>query len=231
MEAAWESLTLDRLTAYTVDTDKANALLDEAGWTLNRAGDPWRKGEDDVRCKLVDGELVALDLSMMYPAGNHIVDTLQENFIDNLNACGIRLKLVPTPMQDLLSSYYRETDRTTDMIYLATNFHVVVDPAITYSADTTANHQIWNNTYSDDEELYQLAVEMRKTQPGDLYTYVSKWIKFQERYNEVLPAIPVYSNLYFDFYVPELQNYRITSHVTWTQAILSSYFIAPAEEN
>ena len=84
--------------------------------------------------------------AMMYPAGNHIVDTIQENFIDNLNKVGILLTLVPTDMQELFYAYYRETERTTDMIYLATNFHVIVDPSITYSTDKTKNHQIWNNT-------------------------------------------------------------------------------------
>ena len=76
---------------------------------------------------------------------------------------------------------------------------------------------------------------MRQTDPKDVYDYVSKWISFQERYNEVLPAIPIYSNIYFDFYTSELQNYHVTGHVTWSQAILQSYFgepieIAPAEE-
>ena len=220
----WDALNLDNLVQYHVDRDMANRLLDEAGWTLNRDGEAYRKGVDDVRCKLIDGELIPLDLTMMYPAGNHIVDTLQENFIDNLNACGILLTLVPTDMQELFYAYYRETERTTDMIYLATNFHVIVDPSITYSADTTANHLIWNNTYSDDEELYQDAVDMRKTEPGAVYEYVTKWITFQERYNKVLPCIPIYSNIYFDFFTSMLQNYHITAHVTWTQAILEAYF-------
>ena len=228
--AKWEALSLDNLVQYHVDLDKANELLDSAGWTLNRNGETYRKGVDDVRCKKVDGELTALDLTMMYPAGNHIVDTMQENFIDHLNKCGILLTLVPADMQDLFHSYYRETERTTDMIYLATNFHVIVDPSITYSCDPTADHLIWNNTYSDDEELYEDAVDMRKTEPGAVYEYVTKWIKFQERYNEVLPCIPIYSNIYFDFFTGMLQNYHITAHVTWTQAILESYFGEPAEQ-
>ena len=227
--AAWKLLTLETLTQYKVDTDKANALLDDAGWTLNLAGETYNPDTDEVRCKMVDGQLVALDLSMMYPEGNHFVDTLQENFIDNLNACGIKLTLVPTPMEDLLKSYYREAERTTDMIYLATNFHVIVDPSITYSTDPTANHLIWNNTYSDDEDLYWRAVNMRKTDPKDIYDYVARWVAFQERYNEVLPTIPVYSNIYYDFYVPELQNYNIVGHVTWTQAILEAYWGESAE--
>ena len=85
-------------------------------------------------------------------------------------------------------------------------------------------NQIWNNTYSDDEDLWYRAVNMRKTDPMDVYDYVTKWISFQERYNEVLPAIPVYSNIYFDFYTEQLQNYYVTAHVTWTQAILEAYF-------
>ena len=241
--AAWKMLTLDNLTNYNVydlenDPDrtekigiqKANMLLDSAKWTLNRNGEAYQAGVDDVRCKEIDGELVALDLTLMYPRGNHIVDTINENFLDNLAEVGIKVTLVPEDMEELLKSYYREKERTTDMIYLATNFHVIVDPSITYSTDTTAHHEIWNNTYSDDEDLWYRAVNMRKTDPLDVYDYVSKWISFQERYNEVLPTIPLYSNIYFDFYTSQLQNYYITAHVTWTQAILEAYFGEDLEE-
>ncbi len=240
--AAWESLTLDQLeTYYNEESDetkeaslkRAESLLTKAGWTLNRDGGEFRPGEDDVRCKMIDDKLVALDLTMMYPEGNHMADYMQEEgmFIDNLAKVGIKMTLVPAKMQDLLYSYYRQVPRTTDMIYLATNFHVIVDPSITYSTDTSKNHQIWNNTYSDDEMLYQLAVSMRRTEPGFAYEYVGKWIAFQERYNEVLPTIPIYSNIYFDFFTEHLQNYFVTSQVTWSQAILQSYFgLAPEAE-
>ena len=109
------------------------------------------------------------------------------------------------------------------MIYLATNFNTVYDPAIALSTDTSANHELWNTMYTDDTLLYRLAVDMRKTEPGDMFAYLTKWISFQKRYNEVLPAIPVYSNTYYDFYIPELQNYDINAHGTWAQAILESY--------
>ena len=230
---AWDSLNLDNLTNYNVydagrtektGIQKANELLDKAGWTLNRNGKTYQQGSDDVRCKLIDGELVALDLTLMYPRGNHIVDSIGENFLDNLAEAGILVTLVPEDMEELLKSYYREKDRTTDMIYLGTDFHVIVDPSITYSTDPTPDHLIWNNTYSDDEELWNLAVDMRRTVPESFYEYVVKWIRFQERYNEVLPAIPLYSNIYFDFYTDQLQNYRITAHVTWSYAILQSFF-------
>ena len=237
MYAAWTQLSLDNLTNYNMydlenDPDrqvktgleKAIALLNDAGWTLNRNGEEYNARRDDVRCKMVDDELVALDLSILYPEGNRMAEIMESNFIEYAAEAGIKITLVPAPMTDLLKSYYRQAERTTDMIYLATNFHVVVDPSITYSTDPTPNHLVWNNTYSDDEDLWYRAVNMRQTEPTDVYDYVVKWISFQERYNEVLPAIPVYSNVYFDFYTSQLQNYSITSHVTWSQAILQSYF-------
>lgn len=251
--AAWEVLADEwkgTLTEYTVDLKKAEKLLIDAGWTLNRNGGEYQKGTDDVRCKqMEDGTLVALDLKMMYPEGNHMAEIMQNDvrtendpdpypvlengvmpdpdattFVGNLATIGIKLELVPEKMEDLLKSYYRQTERTTDMIYLATNFHVIVDPSITYSTDKTKNHEIWNNTYSDDEDLWYRAVNMRKTEPGDVFEYVSKWVSFQERYNEVLPTIPIYSNIYFDFLNSNLQNYWITGQVTWSQAILPAYF-------
>ena len=238
--AAWDALREEwenALVKYTVDLDKANVLLDKAGWTLSPDGSPYQEG--GVRCKKMDdGSIIALDLKMMYPEGNHMAEIMTESgkdevaedgkgtkcFVDNLAKVGIKLELVPAPMEDLLKSYYRQTERTTDMIYLATNFHVIVDPSITYSTDTTKNHEIWNNTYSDDEDLWYRAVNMRKTEPGDIFIYVSKWISFQQRYNEVLPTIPIYSNIYFDFFNQYLQNYFITGQVTWSQAILPAYF-------
>lgn len=247
--AAWGALAdewKDKLTVYTVDLNKAKKLLEKADWTLNRNGDPFQEGVDDVRCKkLDDGSIVALDLKMMYPAGNHMAELMQTavrtgnetlpedavevqantgSFVENLASVGIKLELVPEPMEELLKSYYRQKERTTDMIYLATNFHVIVDPSITYSTDNTKNHEIWNNTYSDDEELWIDAKAMRRTEPGDVFEYVSKWVTFQERYNEVLPTIPIYSNIYFDFFNEYLQNYYITGQVTWSQAILPAYF-------
>ena len=73
-------------------------------------------------------------------------------------------------------------------------------------------------------------MDLRKTEPGDVFQYVSKWMSFQRRYNEVLPTIPVYSNIYYDFYTPYLQNYVITAQVTWSQAILLAYFGLPEEQ-
>lgn len=111
----------------------------------------------------------------------------------------------------LLDIYYRRVERDCDMIYLATNFGTVFDPSTTYSTDAAYVKTV-NRTGIRDKKLYQLAVDMRKTEPGDVLSYCQKWVAFQERWTEVLPAIPVYSNVYFDFYTTRLQNYRVTEN-------------------
>ena len=200
--AAYEELSLDGLTHYTADTEMAGRLLDLDEWTING---------DGLREK--DG--VVLDLKMIYPAGNNISEYLDENFLSNLEQVGIRVTAEAVPMNELLSRWYRQDERTEDMIYMASNFDLIFDPSAYFSADGT-----WAYTSLADETLYTEAMAMRNTEPGDVLTYVQHWVAFQERFNEILPMIPIYSNIYFDFYTHYLQNYGIDENATWGEAIV-----------
>ena len=149
----WEELTMENIPVYNLDIDKANQLLNDDGWTLNQNGEAFQPGVDTVRCKKVDGELVALDLEMIYPEGNTIVDSLQVTFVDNLKLVGIQVKMTPVPMAELLTQYYRQDARDCDMIYLATNFSEVFDPTLTYAPVDGINS---NYAYIEDEKLFDL---------------------------------------------------------------------------
>ena len=83
-----------------------------------------------------------------------------------------------------------------------------------------------------DEALEQAAIDMRRTESGDLLTYCQKWISFLEKFAEVEPMIPVYSNIYYDFYPVVLRNYSINESISWSEAIIGSYFsdVPPEEE-
>jgi len=104
----------------------------------------------------------------------------------------------------------------------------VFDPTLNF---VPADGEFVGSNYQaiDDEKLYELAKDMRMTEPGDVLTYCQKWVAFQEYWAEVLPTIPVYSNAYFDFYTNTLQNYLISSNATWSQAIVEAYLSDPAE--
>ena len=219
--AQWDELSLEDMKIYNLDLKAAEQLLVDDGWTLNLEGEAFDAEKDAVRCKKIEEELVALDLSMIYPEGN-TVGTYMEAFVANLAEIGIVLKAEAVPFNDLLKAYYRQTERDCDMIYLATNFNYVFEPSSTFSIEDAYQGEN-NRTGIVDKKLYELAVDMRKTEPGDVLSYCQKWVAFQEYYSEVLPTVPVYSNVYFDFYTPNLQEYYVGANASWAQAIVGAY--------
>ena len=212
--AAFEALSLDNLTEYTLDTETAASLLEQDGWILNDEG-------------LREKDGVVLDLKLIYPEGNQIAEHLEKHFKANLEQVGIHLTMEALPMGELLSHWYRQTERDEDMIYLASNFDLLFDPSVYFNDEGE-----WAYTSLADEKLYEEAISMRKTEPSDVLAYIQHWIAFQERFNQTLPMIPLYSNIYFDFYTGYLQNYRISQNATWGEAIVGAYLSAeePAEE-
>lgn len=225
---AWEELTVENVPVYDLDLEAAVKLLENDGWKLNRQGEAYDPATDDVRCAEIDGQIVPMELKLVYPEGNAIVASLQTTFADNLAQVGIKLTLEALPMTELLQKYYRQVDRDCDMMYLATNFDVVFDPTLNY---VPADGDIIGSNYQaiESEKLYEMAKDMSMTEPGDVLTYCQKWVAFQEEWMTELPAIPVYSNAYFDFYTSTLQNYLINSSATWSQAIVAAYLSDPAE--
>ena len=215
----WEALSLEGLTVYSDDPAKAAELLEADGWKLNEQG---------IREKETGGEKVTLDLTLVYPAGSRMGEMLKTLLIPNLEEAGIRLTLQEAEMPDLLAMYYRQVPRENDMFFLASNFDLVFDPSNGF--ETENGIPTWRNTGCADETLYSLASDMRKTTPGDTLAYCIKWVEFQKRFNEVLPMLPLYSNVYFDFYTPALHDYVIQQNVGWGQAILGASLYDEVEE-
>ena len=228
--AEWEAVNLDNVRVYPLDTEAAQALLAEDGWTLNREGAEFRPGEDDVRCKDFDGELVALELKLLCPENSSMDDSIDANFAANLAQAGILLDVQVLPMQELLQNYYRGTERDCDMIMLATNFDVVFEPSIYFMPDTDEQINPYNTAALRDSALYDLLTDLRSTPSDDLLGYCKKWVAFQEKFQETVPMLPIYSNVYFDFYPRVLQDYDISSNVAWSTAIVGAYLGDVEEE-
>lgn len=214
------SLTLDGLKKYDLDVAAAKELLESNGWSLEDG--------QDVRSKGTGKKKVTLELTLLCPAETGIKPLFEKYLGENLKKAGIKLTVVEKPYADLLQIYYRQAERDCDMIYLATNFETVFDPSETFNPDD-AYQGISNRTGITDKRLYRLARSMSQTAPDDMAGYIKKWIAFQKRYTEVLPTIPVYSNVYYDFYTSALKDYEVTSYTTWTQAIVNAVMSDVAE--
>lgn len=208
----WANLSLEDLNDYAVDTELAAQLL---------AADGWVKNSDGILTKWVNWEQTTLSLTMAYPEGNRIAGYLEEYLIPNLKEVGIELTLKPMPLKEIWALAYTDGERDVDMFYHPSNFDLVFDAA-PYFEIQNGNTGAWNFSRQTDTELYRRALAMRETEPGEVLEYMQKWVLFQERVNEQLPIIPIYGNVYFDFYTSQLHDYDIDRSVTWGEAILGA---------
>ena len=226
--AAWEELSLEDIPVYEYDPDAAAALLNASGWNLNASGSAFRSGTDELRYKQTAGGLVPLRLTLVYPEGTAAAPGLI-NAAEALKESGIELSVSALPMDEILSQFYATGERTADMLFLATNFDIMFDPSTNFVFNE-AGVPVWKNTGLADQELYDTTIAMRTTEPGEQLEYVLHWLEFQERFDEVLPMLPLYSNVYFDFYPRILHDYNIFSNVSWGQAIVPAYLSDEIEE-
>ena len=221
---AWEDLAsrLEALSSQDRDLEEAVRLLEEDGWVLNRDGDPYDLMSDDYRCKMVNGTIRALDLKLLYGEGSGVGAAL-ELLVEPMAEAGIKLTVESSDR--LLNQYYGQEERAYDLIFLARDFDVLFEPGPQFEPGGTYNY-----IGSDDEELYDLAVNLNQTEPGALLEYCERWMDFQERFMEVEPLIPVYSNNYFDFYTNALADYHIKQYSSWSKAVLAAIMQGESEE-
>ena len=207
-----QKLPVADIPVWNFDPDQAAALLDQAGWTL---------GADGIREKTIDGKTVRLELLLGFPEDNQGYEFFRNSVAKETAKVGIAMTVEKIPFDRLVAQYYGMEERKADMYFLANDFSFVYDPSQEYDPDRPASHL--NPTAIMDDELYELAIDMRKTEPEDLLGYCGKWIEFQKRLMTVLPVIPVYTNTFFDFSVYELQDYYVSEYVTWGEAIVNAY--------
>jgi len=166
--AAWQALTLEEIPKYDLDLSAAARLLEADGW---------KTGPDGIREK--DG--VKLNLTLAYPVGSRVADSLETCFRPHLEAVGIGITFLPLELEELMKQYYHRGERTADLLFLGSNFEPMFDPAAHFQQGEDGSYT-WDYTEASDEELYRLALEMRRTEPGNLLEYCQKWLAFQKRF-------------------------------------------------
>ncbi len=247
---------LEALNIYEKDLNAAKDYLVRDGWVYDEERMAYDAESDTQRYRAlnVNGEqllteeeavevgrgepisetneaytLEALTLTMAIPQDNAAAKAVVSQLEESFKELGIGLTVTELPMNELLQHYYRHTERTYDMFFLASNFSYIFDPYYTYSTDDVYQGT-FNTSGLKDEKLMELADEMRHVTAGDTETYKAKWLEFQTYWVEKLPMVPLYSNVYFDFYRPDLYNYQVSAYSSWAAAVLYATYEAPVEE-
>lgn len=225
-EAIWDSFTLDGLDDYSYNMDRALRLLVEDGWVLNEKGEPFDAEEDKIRYKRIDEEtLMPLSFVFGLTEENEAAKMAAEMLKTEIESLNGELVLKESSFNEILEDHVSDDsgNRKFDLIFMATNFIPAYDPLGSIASFEEYIGSRRNASLSD-SELMELAWAMHTTEPMDIQNYELNWIAYQTRYNELLPTIPIYSNVYFDFYSDYLHNYKPGSEANWPFAILYAWW-------
>lgn len=199
---------VDALNAYTYSPEKAVELLEQGGWVYNEDGSDY-SGEGVRYKKLEDGTMMPLIIEWCSSENNSVSDLLVTSLQQNpdLIAAGIQINQNVVTFTELLQHYYDpSTENQYQMFNLATGFSNPYDVAYMYEPGSDSNI----NCLLDPEgtELYNLAVAMNQSEEDNDEQYGENWVAFMQKWNDLMPEIPLYSNDYHDFFSTRLHDFE-----------------------
>lgn len=220
-----------KLNQYPYSYEEAIKLIEEAGFVLASDGTPYKEGvrykevtpeeagtyEHNV--KLENGKiLMPLTIEWFGTSNNVVTELLSTMLAHSPDVEKVGMKILETngDFPELINWLYR--DGSTEAKYgvpkygmfnLGAGFPPAYDMAYAYTTDPKLIAQGYNENRITDEQLDKLSMEMvYGVEPGDKETYLKKFVEFIIRYNEVLPDLPLYSNVYYSVFAKKLENYE-----------------------
>ena len=244
-----------KVNHYDYNPEKAVELLKQAGFVYNADGSDYVDGSGEVRYAKVTEEQakyyesfnkVLADGTILMPAtinwasseGNSVSDLLTTMLAssDATKAAGVSIVKTEMTFPSLLSYMYRQETNgavgdfsvpTYNMFNLATGYNGgVYDESYNWTTDPEYIEQGYNVQHLYDKELDKLSMDMvYGVEPGDEATYLSLWEKYIIRWNELLPMVPLYSNIYVTVYPNTIDNYAEDSFWGFERAILYANWV------
>ena len=233
----------ENLDNYAYNPEKAVELLVEDGWVLDENGNEYTEGvrykevtEEQAgnyvhTKKLDDGRiLMGLEIEWASSEGNSVSDLLSVMLAngEQTAAAGVKINQNVMSFAELLNYMYRDASQgdkygvpTYCMYNLASNFTSLYDQSFSFTLDPKMVADGYNTDFIFDEQLDQLSMDMvYGVEAGDDEGYLEVWKAFIQRWNELLPEVPLYSNIYISVYPEWLEGYEQDSYWNFEQAIL-----------
>ncbi len=195
------------LVEYTYDLDKANKILDDAGWT---------KGSDGIRSK--DGQ--RLVVKFMASAENSVLDTLLPMVQKSWKEIGVEVTTTTLDFNTVLANL-GDDDKLGDWncFFLATGYTGVADTDANINLGVNSKGKPDPNNYARivDEELNKALTAGYKTASEE--ESEKGYLEAMIRANELVGYLPLYGNQYFDLYNKRVKNLQTGPVRTWAQAM------------
>ena len=238
-----EELFASELDTYAYDPAKAVEILEADGWVLDENGNPYESGtrykevtaeeagDYPLNVTLADGRIL-MPLHIMWASSedNPVSELLAVMLTNGQQTADAGMVIEQTTMtfDELLLYLYRDATQgdkygvpTYGMYNLATNYEANYDQSYYFTSDPDMVALGYNQNYLFDDTLDQLSMDMvYGVEPGDDETYLKIWQDFIIRWNELLPNLPLYSNVYYTIYPEWLEGFEQNSLWGFDDAIL-----------
>lgn len=244
-----------KINHYDYNPEKAVELLKQAGFVYNADGSDYVDGSGEVRYAKVTEEQakyydsfnkVLADGTILMPAtinwasseGNAVSALLSTMLANSeaTKAAGVSIVKTEMTFPELLNYMYRQDSYglggdysmpTYNMFNLATGYNGgVYDESYNWTTDPEYIEQGYNVQHLYDEQLDKISMDMvYGVEPDDEATYLDLWEKYIIRWNELLPMVPLYSNIYVTVYPNTIDNYAEDSFWGFERAILYANWV------
>lgn len=224
----------EKLNTYPYSLDDATKMLVEDGWTLDAEGKEWTSGlrykkvtaeeagQYEHNVTLADGTvLMPLVIEWASSEGNPVSELLATMLAKNpdVATAGMEIRQSIMTFPELLNWMYR--DKTVGEQYgvpkfgmynLATNFTPIYDMSFSWTSDPEKVALGYNSNFLFDEKLDKLSMDMvYGVKSDDSEGYRKLWVDYIDLWNELLPEIPLYSNVYYSVFANKLKGYTESS--------------------
>ncbi len=210
---------LSELNSYDFSLTEAIKELDQSEYKYQSDGKtPWAEGTGS-RYNAAGEELV---IKHFGTENNEITELIKSDLTTNGEKVGIKYESTLGDWNALIDQYYYWSKHPVEDRYnifnLATNFTAVYDPYLTSHSRLAGT--TFNPLSITDAELDRLSEEMRKLDKSQRDEYSKLWLEYQTRYNEILPLLPLYANVYRDYYnADKIESMPTTSFNSWYDVI------------
>ena len=234
----------DRLNTYSYSVDSAIAELEADGWVLDAEGNEYvsgirykevtaeEAGDYKHNVTLADGRiLMPLIIEWASSEGNSVSELLAVMLANGEQTAqaGMQINQNVMSFDDLLNYMYRDSSvgeqygvKTYGMYNLATNFTAAYDMSFNYCLPGTEYYEMgYNSNFTNSKELDDLSMNMvYGVEAGDSETYLKLWVDFIDEWNDYLPEVPLYSNVYYDVMNAKIHDLECNALWDFQQAVL-----------
>lgn len=213
------------LTPFTLNIDKANEMLDLTEWKYEADGvTPFdaSKATDDGSYMRYNDKKEPLVVKHLGTTENAVTDIIEIQYTANAPKAGMKFEVTKSDFPALLNNFYYGyelgDERQYNTFNLASNFGRPYDPYFaSWHSDFVGTWE--NSNQLSDKELDGYIEAMRSLDPEAKDEFVDIWLKYQKRWQELLPQVPLYSNEYFDVMANNIEGFNTTPFATWEAII------------